>query len=118
MKKLLITLLLLFPVHGAWANEILRCEYSSGAFEIDLNKEVINGYQGKIIHEPDDKYVMYFDMETYPGADTYVRRWIIVDRYSGKLTTRLDVRYVSNNKTKGLDLPAQTGECFLKKKKF
>ncbi len=42
MKKLLVILLLLFPVHGAWAEIInLKCNDSGMLYEIDTISKVV-----------------------------------------------------------------------------
>ena len=47
--KLLIILLLLFPVHGAWAKELnLKCENKDGRMDIiiDLKKKTMTNAHG------------------------------------------------------------------------
>ena len=54
MKKLLLILLLLFPVHGAWAKIIyLQCvhEKETTFYEIDTNHEVFTNLSTKLQKE-------------------------------------------------------------------
>ena len=98
MKKLLV-ILLLFPVHGAWAEKInISCELyldgtSLGApwiYEIDTSKEVVNGEQR--IAVIDDYKIQW---NTTADMKTKKNHWVIkhhdLNRQSGELTLTLSL---------------------------
>ena len=95
MKKLLLILLLLFPVHGAWANNHilnLSCTVSIGGEDthfnpiIDLdNKIVINPHGGKMgIAKINSNNI------SYKSKDSKGYMYTSINRNTGEVTVNFD----------------------------
>ncbi len=90
MKKLLIILLLLFPVHGAWAeNLFLECGVPNKIkmyYEMDLKNKTVKHYDDTYkIQYMDDKY-FHWTMNHYYKKEGYsVMGYVSIDRVNGNI---------------------------------
>jgi hypothetical protein len=129
MRKLLIILLLLFPFHGAWAeSKILICQYESGkvAFKLDLVKKNFHPeppsqdshQKNTMLIEDDENYMFSYEYGHNPKDDYFLRRMIIINRYSGKFRDSFATYSISTRKIiKDYSDSGWDGTCELNKKK-
>ena len=86
MRKLLLILLLLFPIHGAWGETFLTCEYELGPtmyFIFDENKQIVTNDKGaKFLNVSITNTVIGFDT-TFQTPKTKSMRYSI-NRLTGK----------------------------------
>jgi hypothetical protein len=115
MKKLLLILLLFFPVHGAWADELdLECTITISGKRIDAYLYFHLDFKKKEVRQPRKKGNLvginlvvsdnFYEWKSEPnmvrrmrveGSDNYpIGQFIRIDRNNGKL---LRVTYMSDN---------------------
>ena len=120
MKKLLVILLLFFPVHGAWAETILICTTFDQSINVTINidKQTCNGWPGTL-EVYDDQYKIKCvkgpegkigNSEVLNIIDTYY-----INRYNGNYNSTMESMYKGALMSDPL---LTSGKCSLGKKKF
>ena len=93
MKKLLVILLLLFPVHGAWAEKItLQCTHDVGStkitksWNIDTKKEQVfwDGGQGQELRVTDDDFLFFSN--SFKDNKNAFMHYYLINRNTGDYT--------------------------------
>ena len=125
MRKLLLILLLLFPVHGAWAETILICTTFDQLINVTINidKQTCNGWPGTL-EVYDDQYKIKcvkppqgtIETERFNGKvgellniiDTYY-----INRYNGNYNSTMESMYKGALMSDPL---TTSGKCSEKKK--
>ena len=115
MKKLLVILLLFFPVHGAWAEKIkLSCvakDGDSNFFELDLQNRNVKNQTGRIIsfdlnfNENSYTFSLHETMiahlnEVYRKEEIYYKMEYNINRFSGELTMIFEATRSDDNHKK------------------